>query len=101
MFLSRLADRIGMKRNKQRLMMMVFFLVPLFGCQASVNFRDYESSPSVTSPVANQSSSEIPTVAREWIVTPSGARVGVSKSVMSETQILTTGAKVRMEVGHE
>jgi hypothetical protein len=89
------------KRRLWFLGLIIVVLSPLLGCQVSVKIREYDAPTSAAPPMGNPSLSENQTVAREWMVTSSGAKVGVSKSVISDTQILVSGAKVRMEVGHE
>lgn len=86
--------------NLKRAVLMAWVSLLALGCQVSVTTSEVPSNNPVSS-VIRSSPGEAASNAKEWVITESGARVGVTKSVLSESVIVASGAKVQIEVGHE
>jgi len=75
----------------------------LAACDIRVTIKKDQGSSSESSlpSIIGNTSGERFFDSREWIMTANGARIGISKDVLSDTKFLSNGARVKMEVGHE
>lgn len=70
------------------------------GCNSNLNSSDKSVSDESRGIINRNKTMSIP-VAREWILTESQVKVGLTMNNLSQTYILSNGVKIQIEASHD